>query len=514
MTTQRPRLRAVPDAAPRALLLVRVSKERDGMTSPEIQETAARDYCQARGYVVTDVYQGIDQSGSRARSGWWATLDRAVEAVEAGQFDVVVVWKFSRVARHRVRWAVALDRIEAAGGRLESATEQFDTSTSVGQLGRGMLGELNAFYAQQIGEGWKETHARRVASGRPANGKPRWGYAYDHTTKTHVPHPEQGPVLADLYRRYVGGEAIYALVRWLNEQGWRTTVGGLWSEPTLRRVLDSGFAAGLFRAGGDERRGIAPTMHEGIHEPLIDRETWQAYLDARAERSNHAPRTEASGYLLSGLIVCARCGAAMVAHRSQPGTKLHANGKRYSAGRVRIFYRCRRGRQNGPLGCRGGYVSAAIVEDAVRGYVRSIAAQIDEATHTNDVRPARQALADVEVQRLRREVGRLDEALVRLVVQNAEHPLPGDVFDTSRRQLEDRATVLRDALARAERDARRASHDVVDLAASLDADWDLLPIRSRRALLSNVLAAVLVRPGRGERAVWVVDPGGMFVEMG
>lgn len=498
-------LASVPDTPPRALVLVRVSKERDGMTSPEIQETAARDYCTARGYVVADVVHGIDQSGSRARSAWWPTLERAVESVEARRYDVVVVWKFSRVARHRVRWAVALDRIETAGGRLESATEQFDTSTSVGQLGRGMLGELNAFYAQQIGEGWKETHARRIASGRPANGKPRWGYAYDTATKTHVPDPETGPVLADLYRRYVAGETFYALVRWLNAHGWRTTVGGSWSEPALRRVMDSGFAAGFFRAGGDDRRKVAPTLREGVHEPLIDRELWQGYLDRRTDRRRAGPRAEASAYLFSGLVTCARCGAAMVANRNDPGTKTDARGRVRSAGPVRVHYRCRKGRDNGPTVCRGGYVAAKVLEAAVVDWLATYAGTVN--TEARQVTPIR-AVAAVDVMKLKRDLVKLEEAIIRLAVQNAEKPLAPAIYDASRATLEERVARTAAAIAETERRVRKVEGMAGPAAADLLARWDETPTRGRRAILSDLLAGIIVRPGRTGRQIWIVEHDG------
>src|SRR6476660_7321680 len=149
-------LRPVPESPPRVLGLIRVSKERDGVVSPEVQRTAISDYSAARGYEITGWLEGLDESGSRARSAWWPRLDQAVAAVEAGEYDVIVVWKFSRTARHRLRWAVALDRVESAGGQLESATEQVDTTTSTGRFTRGMLAELNAFEAERIGEVWKE----------------------------------------------------------------------------------------------------------------------------------------------------------------------------------------------------------------------------------------------------------------------------------------------------------------------------------------------------------------------
>ena len=314
------RLRSVPDPTPRALGVIRVSKEREGMVSPEIQQNSIEAYAAARGYEIVDWVEGIDESGSRDRSAWWPTLERAVAAVEAGTYDVLVVWKFSRVARHRLRWATAIDRIEAAGGQIESATEQFDTTTSSGRLARGMVGELNAFMAEQIGESWKEAHARRVRTGRPHSGKPKWGYVYDRAEKVHRPDPVTGPVLTDIYRRYVAGESFFSLARWLNAHGYRTTLDGLWRDVTLRRMMDSGFASGQFLHQGE--------LHPGVHEPLITPALWQAYLDARHVRRGAPPRRERSQYLLSGLIRCSRCGGPM-------------NGGTFGSPRRVAKYRCR-----------------------------------------------------------------------------------------------------------------------------------------------------------------------------
>ncbi|MCW2542817.1 MAG: hypothetical protein JWM40_369, partial [Frankiales bacterium] len=72
------RLRPVPDIPPRALGMIRVSKERDGMMSPDVQRAAILDYAHQRGYVIVDWLEGIDQSGSRAKSAWWPRLEQAV----------------------------------------------------------------------------------------------------------------------------------------------------------------------------------------------------------------------------------------------------------------------------------------------------------------------------------------------------------------------------------------------------------------------------------------------------
>ncbi len=146
--TSRPhRLTAVPDSPRRVIGGIRVSKKRDDMTSPDLQRAAIETYAATHGYLVVDWVEGVDDSGSQRSSSWWRKLDRAVDRVEAGEVDGIIVWKFSRTARHRLKWAVALDRIESAGGVLESATEQFDTTTSAGRFARGMIAEMNAFEA-------------------------------------------------------------------------------------------------------------------------------------------------------------------------------------------------------------------------------------------------------------------------------------------------------------------------------------------------------------------------------
>jgi len=464
--------------------MIRVSKERDGMISPEVQRTAITDYCAARGYRITGWLEGLDQSGSRARSAWWPRLDQAVTQVEAGEYDVIVVWKFSRTARNRRRWAVAIDRVETAGGRLESATEQFDTTTSAGRFARGMLAELNAFEAERTGEIWKEVHARRISSGRPANGKPRWGYIYDREAKLHRPDPDTGPVLADVYRRYVAGESVYQLVRWLNSHGWRTSVGGPWSDRGLRRVLDNGFAAGLFQANG--------RMHRGVHEPLIDADLWQAYQDARVARRSIPPRSVRSQYLLSGMVRCARCGMPMVA--GQFGNERAPK------------YRCRTGKEQGPESCRGGYVMESYLLDHVMGFLAGLADKVDERAGELGEPVSHRAVVEVEVGVLARKLGQTDEALTRLAVQHAEHPLPEQVYLRAQAELLERAKDLGESLEAAKREARRAVDDRPAVARDLLDRWDRRPVSVRREILRGLIDCVLVTTGRPRARFRIVEP--------
>lgn len=496
-------LRSVPARPLRILGVVRVSKERDGMISPELQITSITDYCASRGYQLIDIIEGIDESGSQRRSSWWRKLDEAVASVETGAYDGIVVWKFSRTARHRLRWAVAVDRVEVAGGILESSTEQFDTSTSAGRFARGMVAEMNAFEAERIGEVWKEAHDRRIKAGRPHDGKARWGYVYDLEDKIHKPHPEQGPVLADLYRRYVAGETIYHLVRWLNSHGWRGGRGNPWSDSTLRKTLDSGFGAGFFRAGGDPKRKIAPTLHQGVHEPVIDLDLWQAYLDARVARRKVPPRNEGSGYLLSGLVRCARCGSSMTAYREDPSRRYDNRRKKsYPTKGLRLAWRCRRCPE---LGNGAAYIKSEFTENYVLDHLRELAGSVDEDAADKVVVDARRTLLQVEVDRLAREGAKLQEALVRLAVSNAENPLPPEVYTASKVDLEKRAAEVAAALEAAGAQSRRVTEEPARKAAELLELWEELPIPAKREILRGLIDCVLVRSSRTDPWMRVVE---------
>lgn len=485
-------LRAVPDRPRRGLGLIRVSKERDGMIAPEVQKAAITGYAASRGIEITGWIEGLDESGSSRRSAWWARLEEAVSQVETGGVDVLVVWKYSRAARHRLKWATAVDRVETAGGSIESATEQVDVSTSTGRFTRGMLAELQAFEAERIGEVWQEVHARRVRNGLPPTGKPKWGYTYDKAEKLHKPDPVTGPVLTDLYRRYVAGESMYALARWLNTHGHHTLSGGPWSDRTLRRVMDSGFAAGRFAFQGE--------LHAGVHEPLIDAGLWQAYQDARGARRVVPARIERSQYLLSGLVRCARCGGAMAANVVDPGTKLsqrakgRAEGKRYSAGKPRLTFRCRNGRETGR--CPGMYISMRLAEEHILGYLRELAAQVDERAETKVVADTRRTLLEVEEARLAREATKIDQALTQLALRDATDPMPRATYLAAKAQLEERAAELAGAHELAGRTRRRGASDAPAQAAKLLADWHKLPVAARREVLRGLIDCVLVRPGR------------------
>lgn len=473
-----------PPLAPRALGLVRVSKERHEMLSPTLQRTAIGDYAAARGYTVVDWLEGVDESGSSARSAWWARLDQACTAVEARQVDVVLVWKFSRVARNRLRWAVAVDRVEAAGGRLESATEQVDTSTSTGRFTRGMLAELQSFEAERIGEQWRETHAHRRAAGLPHDGSPRLGYTYARGGG-YSPDPAVAPVVADLYARYTAGSGYRPLRDHLDALAiTQPRTGRAWTSRGVALYLQSGFAAGLLsvhdpacscgRPAGCVRRVHVPAAHQ----PIITAGAWAEYQHVRAARAGTSPRRLGSPHVLSGLVRCAGCGYAL---RVRPQTAHR---------RQRLD--CPTHRCPAPAG-----TPYARVLDDVLAWLDEHPQETAQVVQEALARRARPAAPEVTAAHLHRVITRADAALHRLTTGLARGIVDENAYAAARDEL----TAEKDRAAQALEDTEQAATATPHEPGA--GAWGDLSTVEQRDALAGLCEVVVTRQRPGPAGVTV-----------
>ena len=460
----------------RAVLYLRQSIAREDSISIELQEEAGRRYAAQQGYdvVAVEADEGISGRTWHKRPA----VQRVMAMVEQGQADVIILWKWSRLSRARLDWAIAIDKVEAAGGRIESATEQVDVSTSTGRFARGMLAEFAAFESERIGDTWKEAHRRRVANGIPATGKKRFGYKYDRE-HGFTPDPIEGPVLQECYRRYLQGTSFYELLDYLNDgptlpgAGYTGTKPNRWSLHTLRRVMDNPFATGRFTYNGE--------IVQGIHEPLISDETWEEYQVRRKARGSRAQGAK-NTYPYTGLIHCALCG-----HKMYAGAFGHDR---------KLKYRC-----NGAATLKlhpGGYVMSSTLDQAVLPWLAQLAQEINDAAKNTDTAiPAPQDPTPA----LRRALMKVDAKLDGLTDRMLDGTVPQDVYARLRDQLVAEKKSLDERLLEARVEQRATP---VQLPVDLMERWSDLPARAQREILMRVVKKIVVRPARPRSEVRIV----------
>lgn len=461
----------------RAVLYLRQSVSREDSISLELQEHEGRAYAARKGYEIVSVESDPGISG---RTWKRPAVVRVMDMIDRKEASVIILWKWSRLSRSRLDWAVAADRVSVAGGRIESATEPIDVSTSTGRFARGMMTEMAAFESERIGDTWRESHARRLRNGMPANGKPRFGYLY---TKANgfTPDPITSPVLGEAYSRYVAGESIYSLIQWLNDGPTRPVGGygvkgdGLWSDRTLRRVMDSGFAAGLLNSGGE--------LIPGAHEPIISDALWDQYRESRTRRRVYR-RVERSEYLLSGLVRC-HCGSSMTAGQ-------------YGAQRL-PKYRCKAAHNKRTH--TGGYVMAAFLESEVVAFLteweQAVIAETAQKLKTKPKRRQENPALAIDRQ-IAIVAGKMDALAERLI----DPGIPHETYVRLRGKFEGERKALEDARLTA---VVHESNAPTAILPALLAHWDDMLIPEKRELLRALIDHVEVTPGR-PRATVVIQP--------
>src|SRR6266481_7883832 len=120
----------------RAAIYVRVStatKARNGSSAfeqnPDVQELPLRELAAQRGWTLHQVYSDRASGAKVDRAGLKALMRDA----RAGQFDVVLVWRFDRFARSVEQLVTALAEFRSLGIDFVSQQEALDTSTPIGK---------------------------------------------------------------------------------------------------------------------------------------------------------------------------------------------------------------------------------------------------------------------------------------------------------------------------------------------------------------------------------------------
>jgi DNA invertase Pin-like site-specific DNA recombinase len=288
-------------------------REGDSFISPADQRSRIEKFAAANDHVVVGWEEDLDQPGSRyERPGFQAAL----AAVEAGQADGIGVAALDRFARSVPDAAIALRRLEAAGGTLMSVRDSLDTSTPIGRFARTMMLALAELELERIRENWSVARDRAIGRGVHISRVPPVGYRRQGDGRLE-PDPVAGPVIREVFLRRAAGASWRELCDLLEERLPRKE--GRWTHQTISSIVGRRVYLGEAYQGA--------VVNKDAHEPLVSRSEWEA------AQSRAAAARGKKGALLAGLIRCSGCGYVM--SRAADGARGYENYRcygRHSAG--------------------------------------------------------------------------------------------------------------------------------------------------------------------------------------
>ncbi|HEV7949601.1 MAG TPA: recombinase family protein [Glaciihabitans sp.] len=279
-----------------AAIYARISRDVTGQgLGVERQLADCRDLAAARGWVVAEEY--VDNDISAYKGKLRPSYQRMLEDIAAGRRDAVIVYNTDRLTRRPIELEQFVQICENAG------VQQFATVTADINLGNDdgmfMARILAAVAAKESGRKSErqKRKAREIAeAGKPNGGNLRpFGYERDQVTVVE----SEAVVLRILADRYLAGESLMSLTRWLQDEGVMSVAGLPWRTTTLRQTLTNPRIAGLRAHNGVVvANAVWPAIiTPGTHEQLV------ALFARKKSTGKRAPRR----YLLSGLLRCGRC---------------------------------------------------------------------------------------------------------------------------------------------------------------------------------------------------------------
>jgi DNA invertase Pin-like site-specific DNA recombinase len=320
----------------RAVGYVRVSVDNERKVSPEMQADAISKLCAAKGWdlVHSEVERGRSAGTGKKRPG----LDLVREMIRCGEADTLVVWKLDRCSRSVHDFSMLLEELRDRDAGFVSCTENFDTSDPIGEA----MVQITMVFAQlerarssQRTAAW---HAHRARRGDPYLGRPPFGYvrARDEAGRPIGPleiDEATAPLVREAAELFLATGSMMAVQQFLEDRGQER-----WGM-ALRRGLASPQLAGIRIVDGVPIRGTWPA--------ILDVATHQAIVAELNKPERGRGRPAGERWLLSGLLVCGRCGRPMM---SAGRRKVKAKG---GAVRFQRHYRCARVR-NETTGCGAG----------------------------------------------------------------------------------------------------------------------------------------------------------------
>ena len=187
----------------RCAIYTRKSSE-EGLEQAFNSLDAQREACAA--FIASQKHEGWTASPTLYDDGGFSggtmhrpALKRLIADIEAGQIDVVVVYKVDRLTRALSDFAKLVEVFDRRSVSFASITQQFNTTTSMGRLTLNVLLSFAQFEREVIGERVRDKIAASKKKGMWMGGMPPLGY--DVKDRKLIVNEDEARVVVDIYRR-------------------------------------------------------------------------------------------------------------------------------------------------------------------------------------------------------------------------------------------------------------------------------------------------------------------------
>jgi site-specific DNA recombinase len=434
-------------------IYVRLSSDPDGTSTAIARQLEdCERLASSKGWQVTATYRDSDLSAFK-RNVNRPEFERMLTDASQGAIDAILVWRTDRLARQPRDLERFVDACEKQTVTLASVTEPLDLRTNSGLFILRQLVNFANYESAVKSERVRRKHVELASGGKHHGGGCR---AFGLTSDRKAIIPEEAELVREAVSGLLGGRSLHGIVVEWNKAGVRTPRDRAWSVGSFRQMIESPHLYG-------QRVHLGVVVAEARWPAIIPKETGLRLQALLADPSRRRAGRPAEYLLSGGLLVCGLCQGNMVGH-------VHRGQRRYICSKV-------------PHRPESG--GLAIVADPLEQLVVSAVMNALDgpdlwaalSSHKNEDQSA--LLASLEA----------DEAdLEQLGRDLAEHRL-------TRPQVYAATTVIRQRMDDTRRKLVRPLSNLPEIR-DIASSWEVLNVDRKRAVLSAILSAVIVRRAR------------------
>lgn len=272
----------------------------------------------------------------------------------------ILVFKLSRFGRNAADVLNSLQYIQDYGVNLICVEDGIDSSKDSGKLTITVLSAVAEIERENILVQTMEGRRQKAREGKWNGGQAPFGYLLDSKNSTLIVNPEEAEIVRIIFDKFVHTDmGADSISNYLNQHGYskkklRDQEVSHFSRSTIIKILDNPVYAGKIAYGKSVTEKVKGTrdqyrrvkqdeylLADGLHEAIIDPETWEAAKAKRKVTGVKWNKTHSLDHehILSGILKCPVCGSGMA------GTVRRRKNKKTGEYKDDFYYRCQHRRK-------------------------------------------------------------------------------------------------------------------------------------------------------------------------
>ena len=323
-----------------AVAYYRFSSHAQNEQSIDQQRELAEEYAKIHGLTIVKEYADEALSGRDDSRPQYQLLLSEIKTLKPA---VLILWKTDRLGRDRYDLILAKKIIRDAGCSIECVAEPFlDPNDPTSIFIEGMLDAQAEYYSANLTQNVMRG-LNYNAKNCYYNGVKVFGYKTEELPvkgkggrpkKIYALDPVTSPVVRRIFQDFANGKPLQEIIDDLNNQGLRTTKGGLFNPNGLRHILMNRIYLGEYHYGGVVVPDGVPRI---IPDDLFEEVQKRFVLNKHKPKSPEARHLEVTEprFWLTGKLFCGECKESM---QGVSGTS--------KSGRIYYYYECKNHRKH------------------------------------------------------------------------------------------------------------------------------------------------------------------------